>query len=164
MRRPRPGAAVLLLSGAAALLLTTTGTRLAASQEVVLTANETGEEVPVTDPWDGFWEGVPKVDVPLSAQSAVPPTGGRGSTMSARAVHDGETLFLLGEWPDASADRSLGRTEDFTDAVAVQFPAPGGTQVPAFCMGNPTAAVNVWQWRADSQRGVPEVVRPGRQR
>ena len=156
MRRPplRPGAAVLLLSGAAALILTATGTRLAASQEVVLTANETAEEVPAAAPWDGFWDGVPRLDVPLSAQSVTPPMGGRGSTMSARAVHDGETLYLLVEWPDASADRSLGRTEDFTDAVAVQFPAAGGTRVPAFCMGDPTAAVNVWQWRAASQADV----------
>lgn len=156
MRRPRsrPGSLTLLLCAAAALFLTTTGTRLAASQEAVLTANETDEEVPAAEPWDPFWDGLPQIDIPVSAQTVTPPMGGRGSTMSARAVHDGQTLFLLVEWSDPSADRSLGRTEDFTDAVAVQFPAAGGTRVPAFCMGDPTAEVNIWQWRAAWQADV----------
>lgn len=154
MSPPRAGTAVLLLSAAVALALTLTGTRLAASQELVLTANESREEVPAGEPWDAFWEAVPKVDLPLSAQNQVPPMGGRGSTMSARAVHDGRSLFLMVEWDDPSPDRSVARTEDFTDAVAVQFPAVAGTRVPAFCMGDPTASVNVWQWRAAWQADV----------
>jgi DMSO reductase family type II enzyme heme b subunit len=153
-RRARSAAGVVLLAFAVAGALTISGTRLAASQETVLTALRTEEEVPAEEPWATFWDGVPAVDVPLSAQTVTPPKGGRGSTMSARAVNDATNLYVLVEWRDSSADRSVGRTEDFSDAVAVQFPAVAGTQVPAFCMGDPTATVNVWQWRAAWQADV----------
>jgi hypothetical protein len=149
----RPTAAVVLPAVALAVVLTLTGTRLAASQETVLTALR-ADDVPAEDPWATFWDDVPGVDVPLSAQTVAAPKGGRGSTMSARAVHDGTSLYVLVEWPDPSADRSLARTEDFSDAVAVQFPAVASTEVPAFCMGDPTASVNVWQWRAAWQADV----------
>ncbi len=150
----RRGAALLALATAVAGALTATGTRLAASQEPVLVAMRTSERVPVRDPWDPFWDRVPAVDVALSAQQSVPPMGGRRLTISARAVNDGENLYIEVEWPDATADRSVGATEAFTDAVAVQFPASGTTQVPAFCMGDPTASVNIWQWRAAWQADV----------
>jgi hypothetical protein len=90
-----------------------------------------------------------------------PPHGGRGLTLSARAVHDGERLYVLVEWSDPTPDRSLARTQDFSDAVAVQFPAEASAQVPAFCMGDPTATVNIWQWRAAWQRDVARGAPPG---
>ena len=152
--RARSAAFVLVVAFGAAGVLTATGTRLAASQETVLTAKRIDGDVPVHQPWSAFWDDVPGVDVPLSAQSVTPPMGGRGSTMSARAVNDGTNLYVLVEWQDPSAERSVGKTEDFSDAVAVQFPAVAGTQVPAFCMGDPTATVNVWQWRAAWQADV----------
>lgn len=150
----RRGIAVLALALAAAGVLTATGTRLAASQEPVLVAMRTEGEVPWRDPWDPFWDRVPAVDVALSAQQSVPPMGGKRLTISARAVNDGENLYLAVEWPDPTADRSVGATDDFTDAVAVQFPTSGATRVPAFCMGDPTASVNIWQWRAAWQADV----------
>lgn len=153
LARARRGAAVLALTALTAGVLTATGTRLAASQEPVLVAMR-AQDVPWRDPWDQFWDQVPAVDVALSAQQSVPPMGGKRLTISARAVNDGEMLYLEVEWPDATADRSVGATEDFTDAVAVQFPASGATQVPAFCMGDPTASVNIWQWRAAWQADV----------
>jgi len=144
----RRGTALVALAAVAAGVLTMTGTRLAASQEPVLIAMETGDDVPVREPWDPFWSSVPALDVALSAQQSVPPMGGRRLTIEARAVNDGENLYVAVEWVDPKPDRSVGATEDFTDAVAVQFPASGAIQVPAFCMGDPTAGVNVWQWRA----------------
>jgi hypothetical protein len=154
--RARPSGVVLLLAIVVAAILTATGTRLAASQETILTARQTDGEVPVREPWSAFWDDVPKVDVPLSAQASTAPMGGRGLTMSARAVHDGTDLYVLAEWQDPSAERSVGRTQDFSDAVAVQFPAVAGTRVPAFCMGDPTATVNIWQWRAAWQADVAQ--------
>ncbi len=150
----RRGTGAVALAVAAAAALTITGTRLAASQEAVLVARTTTAEVPVRDPWDPFWDAVPALDVALSAQQSVPPMGGRRLTITARAVNDGENLYVEVEWQDPQADRSVGATEDFTDAVAVQFPASGATRVPAFCMGDPTASVNIWQWRAASQADV----------
>jgi hypothetical protein len=154
--RARSTGLVLGLAVVAAVILTATGTRLAASQETVLTALQTDEQVPVREPWDEFWDGLQKVDVALSAQAATAPMGGRGFTMTARAVHDGTNLYILVEWQDPSAERSVGRTQDFSDAVAVQFPGVAGSQVPAFCMGDPTATVNIWQWRAAWQADVAQ--------
>jgi hypothetical protein len=135
-------------------VLTATGGRFAASQESVLTAMRTDREVPVREPWDPFWDTVAKVDLPLSAQQAVPPMGGRRWTIAARAVHDTRNVYIAVEWNDPRPDRSVGATESFTDAVAVQFPAVASTAVPAICMGDPTATVNIWQWRAAWQADV----------
>lgn len=150
----RSGLGLVAATVAVAGILTVTGTRLAASQEPVLVALKTADEVPVREPWDPFWDEVPALDVALSAQQSVPPMGGRRLTITARAVNDGENVYVEVEWPDPQADRSVGATEDFTDAVAVQFPASGATQVPAFCMGDPTASVNIWQWRAAWQADI----------
>ncbi len=147
-------ATVLGLVVALATVLTISGTRLAASQQAVLTARHTAETVPVQDPWAEFWDRLPKVDVALSAQQVTPPMGGRRWTLSARAVQDGENLYVEVEWPDASPERSVGAPQDFTDAVAVQFPSVPSTQVPAFCMGDPNATVNIWQWKAAWQADV----------
>lgn len=147
-------AAVLALALAVAAALTVTGTRLAGSATTTITALRTSETVPLRDPFDAFWDEVPRVEIPLSAQQIVPPKGGRGFTMGARAVHDGENLYIAVDWADASADRSVDAPQDFTDAVAVQFPAVPGQAVPAFCMGDPNATVNIWQWKAAWQADV----------
>ena len=157
--RRRSGALTLALASGVALVLTLTGTRLAASQEAMLTARQ-AEDVPARAPWDAFWDDVPSADLPLSAQTVTPPNGGRGLTMTAHAVHDGAAVYVLVEWSDPTPDRSVGRTEDFSDAVAVQFPSSATTQVPAFCMGDPTAGVNIWHWRAAWQRDVARATAP----
>jgi hypothetical protein len=76
--------------------------------------------------------------------------------MSARAVHDGTNLYIVVEWQDSTTNRSVGRTQYFTDAAAVEFPGVASTQVPAFCMGDPTATVNIWQWRAAWQADITQ--------
>lgn len=155
-------AAVLLLSLGAAGALTASGTRLAASEGTVLTALRTDARVPADEPFASFWDRIPSVEIPLSAQQVTPPKGGHRWSMEARAVHDGQTLYILVAWPDSSPDRSVGRPTDFTDAVAVQFPAVAAQRVPAFCMGDPEATVNIWQWKAawqaDVHRGFQDIV------
>src|SRR5581483_4627287 len=159
----RRTAAVLALAVALAGLLTLSGTRLAASQGTVLTAMMTDRRVPVTDPWSPFWDEMPKVSVPLSAQQIVPPMGGHRWTLSARAVHDSQNIYLEREWTDPTPDRSVSAPQLFTDAAAVEFPSTAAVSVPALCMGDPNATVNIWQWRAawqaDVQRGFQGGVR-----
>ena len=145
---------VLALAVGLAGLLTVSGTRLAASQGTTLTAMATTDTVPVKDPWSSWWDRVPKVDVPLSAQQITPPMGGHRWTMQARAVQDGTNLYIMLQWPDATANRSVGAPQLFTDAAAVQFPGVAAEKVPAFCMGDPTATVNIWQWKAAWQADV----------
>jgi hypothetical protein len=60
------------------------------------------------------------------------------------------------EWEDGSADWSLSRQTEFPDAVAVQFPVTAGETVPAFCMGDPNAPVNIWQWKAAWQADIEQ--------
>ncbi len=150
----RRGVVLGALSLGLAGLLTASGTRLAASQGAAITALWTDEEVPVQEPWSEFWDRVPLVDVALSAQQTTPPMGGRRLTLRAGALEDRENLYLLVEWPDASPERSVTGVGEFSDAVAVQFPAQAGQRVPSFCMGDPQAQVNIWQWRAAWQADV----------
>jgi hypothetical protein len=140
--------ALMGLVAAAALVLTATGSRVASSQQTTLTALAASGDVPVKEPWDPFWDEVPAVEIPLSAQAAVPPAGGRSLSANVRSVHDDENLYVAVEWGDPSVDSSVGAPQDFTDAVAVQFPSVPGETIPAFCMGDPNAGVNIWQWRA----------------
>jgi len=140
--------AVLGLALALAAGLTLSGARLAVSQAIAIVAMRAPSPVPWQEPWAGFWGDVRMMPLPLSAQASVAPKGGKRLTLEAGAVHDGENLFVILEWPDASPSDSVSRTEDFTDAVAVQFPSEAGVGVPALCMGATDAAVNIWQWRA----------------
>ncbi len=137
-----------------ALILTIGGGRLAASQTPVLTAMRTEDTVPVRDPWAPFWNRIPKLDVPLSAQQITPPMGGHRWTVSARAVQDGSDLYVELEWADPRPDRSVAAPQLFSDAAAVQFPGVAGTTVPALCMGAANATVNIWQWKAAWQVDV----------
>jgi len=146
--------AVLGCSLALAGLLTASGGRFAASQEAVLTAMKADQEIPVREPWDPFWSRLPRVDLPLSAQQTLPPMGGSRWTLTARAVQDDTSVYIAVEWTDPAPSRSVATTQAFTDAVAVQFPAVASTSVPALCMGDPTATMNIWQWRAAWQADV----------
>ena len=150
----RRAAAVLSLAALLAAALTVSGARIAASQGTTITAMRTSESVPLREPWDGFWDRLPMIDIPLSAQQVTPPMGGRRWTLTAGAVQDSNRIYVVTEWADASPDRSVGSSQDFTDAVAVQFPAIAASTVPALCMGDPTASVNMWQWRAAWQADV----------
>lgn len=151
--RAKAAAPVALAFGLAAVL-TLSGTRLARSANTTLTAPHTAQTIPVRDPFDSFWDGLPRIQVPLSAQQVTPPMGGHRWTLEARAANDGENIYIEVEWPDSTRDRSVGAPQDFTDAVAVQFPAVAGQQVPAFCMGASDATVNIWQWKAAWQEDV----------
>ncbi|MEO1995466.1 MAG: ethylbenzene dehydrogenase-related protein, partial [Planctomycetaceae bacterium] len=68
-------------------------------------------------------------------------------TVEIRAVHDGKTLALHLSWQDAVMDARAVRTEEFSDAAAVQFSADD--QPPFLGMGSRQSQVSVWYWRAD---------------
>jgi len=68
-------------------------------------------------------------------------------TVAIRAVHDGTTLALHLSWQDAVMNARAVRTEEFSDAAAVQFSADD--QPPFLGMGSRQSQVSVWYWRAD---------------
>ncbi len=137
-----------------AIALTAANRRLAASQTVTLVAARSAEAVPLDDPSAGVWKRSIPIEVPLSAQRMTPPMGGGAHAITARALQDGERLYIRLEWSDDTGDMAINRVTDFSDAAAIEYPVTPGEQVPSFCMGNPDAPVNIWQWKAAWQAVV----------
>lgn len=143
------GAIVLVLAGAAAMQLL--GANPAISQSQTLIARE-AEGNPGLDAHSSRWDGVASVQLPVSAQpGAYAAGGGSIAAVSVQALHYEEQIFFRLEWEDPTEDRLTTRVEDFSDAVAVEFPAKAATSVPSICMGQADQGVNIWQWRADSE-------------
>ncbi len=147
---------ITLLALLVAAVLTLSDMRLASSQTVTLVAKRSEAEVPLDDPSAKVWKRANPVEVPLSAQNLVPPKAGGDRTMTARALHDDQRLYILLEWDDDSEDTLVSRQTEFSDAAAVQFPVTPGETVPAFCMGDPNAPVNIWQWKAAWQTDIEQ--------
>lgn len=148
--RPLVGLLVALLVGA---LLQAANINPAVSQTVLLNAYSVPDD-PGTDPSNEVWEKVGGVNVPLTAQAAAYFAGGSVQSIRAQAVHYNGKLYIRVHWSDPTDDSSTTRVEDFADAVALEFPAAQSATVPAICMGQAGAAVNIWQWRADSNAGL----------
>lgn len=114
---------------------------------------------PGMDPSGGPWARIPGVAVPMTAQATTYPFGGDAiPAVDVRALHYKGQLFVRVEWPDSSVNDSTFGTTLFADAAAVQFPAATGSKVPALCMGQADTGVNIWQWRADTEAGVPQTL------
>jgi complex iron-sulfur molybdoenzyme family reductase subunit gamma len=146
--------AVLALAG----VLQFTNTNPAVSQTLYLTAYESHSD-PGLDPSAGAWNDAAAVRVPLTAQrGSYAAGGGSVQTVSAKALHYNDTLYLRVEWKDATQDAATTKVEDFSDAVALEFPAKTASTVPSVCMGQADAGVNIWHWRADSDAGLRDPV------
>ena len=144
--------AVLLVAG----VLQLASANPAESQNAVLTAYAATQD-PGLDPASSEWANAVHVQVPLTAQAGTYAAGG-GSipVVSARALHFNGVLYVRVEWDDATKDETTTKVENFSDAVAVEFPAKSATSVPSICMGQAGAGVNIWQWRADSEQGLKD--------
>ncbi len=145
---------IMLVALIVAAALTITDTRLASSQTVTLMAKRSEELVPADDPFAEVWDRARAVEFPMSAQNVVQPKAGNQRTMTARALNHGDRLYIMAEWEDATQDMQASRQTEFSDGAAVEFPVAEGEQVPSFCMGNPDAPVNIWQWKAAWQVDV----------
>lgn len=72
-----------------------------------------------------------------------------------RSLHNGTQIAILLEWNDSIMDQGVLRSQDFRDAVAVQFPVAAVTlhgaehAEPPFTMGDAHGPVNIWHWKAD---------------
>lgn len=148
------GIAIVVAAGVVAAVTGLLGVMPASSQVQVVQVR-VAASVPGDDPFAAFWNDVQPVDVALSAQNLTRPMG--GGTVAAvqlRAVHDDKRLYIMSEWSDDTQDAAVDTTTSFTDAAAVEFPAAGTTRIPAFCMGDPGAGVDIWHWKAAWQHDV----------
>jgi hypothetical protein len=138
-----------------AVLFRTTDTNPAAAQTQRIGAWSVSTD-PGLDGSSPEWQSIVPVFLPATAQQVTPPIGG-GSVerVAVRAVHWEEQLYVMLEWSDVTVDRLSDRSESFTDAAAIQFPAIAGSAVPSICMGQADQAVNIWHWRSDQQEDLP---------
>lgn len=139
---------VILITAA---LLTYFKIPVANSQGLQLVVSRTQGDLPLEEPFSPLWDEAPAVEVPLSAQNVARPflMETRIKSVTARALHNDARLAVLLEWSDASQDDQTVAVQDFTDAVALQFPLAAGQ--PFFCMGQPGGNVSIWHWKADWQ-------------
>lgn len=151
MRVRSSGVIVLALSLAVSVVL-----YLAETNPAMAQTQSIGSWAVDSDPGlDGSapqWQSILPVVVATTSQQVTPPMGGGNlRNVAVRSVHWNERLYVMVEWIDSTADMTSDRPEEFTDAVAVQFPAEAASSVPAICMGQADQAVNIWQWRGDQQ-------------
>ena len=136
-------------------LLQFTGVNPAVSQTLFLTAYQAPDDP--ADPAAAVWKDTQSVQVPLSAQlGSYAAGGGSIATVGAQALHYNDRIYVRVQWADSTTDESTTRAEDFSDAVALEFPARSASSVPSICMGQADSGVNIWQWRADSEKGLAD--------
>lgn len=155
MRAGLPKLALLVSLVLVAALLKVTDANPAVAQTQAIGAWQVSEE-PGMNGFAPEWQSIVPVFLPTTSQQVTPPMGGGTiERVAIRAVHWEDRLYVMMEWPDRTEDTQSDRAEAFTDAAAVQFPAEAGSEVPAVCMGQADRAVNIWQWRADTQSAPP---------
>jgi hypothetical protein len=138
-----------------ALALQVLGANPAVSQGEALTAYSVFGDDDLLDPSVPVWDVADEIDVELTAQQVSYPFGG-GSVPSVqvRALQSDGVLYMRVRWADETADTAGSAVDDYTDAMAVEFPSVVGSSVPALCMGQADSGVNIWQWRATNQDGL----------
>lgn len=144
--------AMLLLAG----ILTFFKVPMSSSQGVTIVAAKINDALPVADLSAASWNEATTVSIPLSAQIVARPLfpQARIKEVNVRAIYNEQQIAFLVEWADETVDDAAVRVQDFSDAVAIQFPLVEGQ--PFFCMGQQGGNVNIWHWKADWQKGLVE--------
>ncbi len=126
------------------------------AQVASVVASRIDTSIPADDVWAQEWDEVPAAEIPMSAQTIVPPFGGGGvDAVTVRTVFDDEQIHVLVEWPDEEPDMSVNRGEAFSDAVALQFPGSAAAE-PPYTMGAAGLPVNIWHWKAVWQADIDD--------
>lgn len=126
-----------------------------------LVVQRTKGEVATPDPTAAFWKKVPRGAITLIAQPMVNPRPEKTNTetVAVQAVHDGTSIAFRLVWNDSERS-DAGRLNEFSDALALQFPVNGSAGTPPM-MGAKGLPVHIYHWRAQYQRdkdtGKPEM-------
>jgi hypothetical protein len=70
--------------------------------------------------------------------------------LAVKSLHNGSVIAFLVTWEDATKDVTM-YTDKFRDAVAVQIPVAGATDIT---MGKPGGRVLILHWKADWQEDI----------
>ncbi len=118
-----------------------------ASGHVLIAARHEGE-LPL-DPLDPAWQKAKPIEV--AVRSLWMREGGI-ERLQARALYNDKQIAILVEWEDPLTHNAFLRSQEFRDAVAVQFPlVDPEAKKPFFGMGAHDMPVNIWHWKADWQ-------------
>ena len=93
----------------------------------------------------------------VSPQMAMSRDHGRVRQVSARIVHNGETLSVRLTWEDSRKDDRIQDLDRFVDAAAVLFPLLEDAN--PLTMGDEKNPVNAWLWRADRDEPFDVIAR-----
>lgn len=125
------------------------------AQATKFTAKFVDQELSL-DPHAAIWTQTQSVTIKLNPQQIASPFGGGAvQELQARALHNGRQIAFLLEWVDITRDMEATQSDQFSDAVALQFPVDLGSNPGPF-MGDAKHTVNIWQWQAAWQRDIDE--------
>lgn len=107
-----------------------------------------------SDPFDPAWKQAPAVDLPMN------PLWQRPNPIShvvLRALYNDREIAFLLEWRDARPETGFSKTEEFRDAVALQFALPSEKPLTFVGMGHQQGPTNIWHWKSDWQAQLAQV-------
>lgn len=104
------------------------------------------------DPSAAFWNDVPAGSVKLISQPMIAPRPETLTTalITVQAAHDGTRIAFRLQWKDTEKSEA-GHLGEFSDALALEFPASDGP-LPPVMMGGKDMPVHLFHWRAQYQR------------
>jgi Ethylbenzene dehydrogenase len=117
-----------------------------------LVAKKVTADLSKPDPNAAYWADVPQGIVTLLAQPMIAPRPEKTTTdnVLVQAVHDGTRIAFRLQWKDPEKSEA-GRLGEFSDALALEFPAKDGP-LPPVMMGARDMPVHLFHWRAQYQR------------
>jgi len=109
--------------------------------------------------WDAMWSKAPEETISLLSQPMAIPKSAETFTpqLKVKSIHNDSWIAFRLSWKDI--DRSeAGKLGEFSDGVALQFPAKNSDVPPPVFMGAKGFPVHIFHWRAqyqvDKERGL----------
>jgi hypothetical protein len=113
------------------------------------------DKVPAADPDSRLWHRARAQRIALEGQAIITPLKSEATitAVTARALHDGETIAFLLEWRTEDMNEHTIKIDQFRDACGVFLGAyPGDTTL--WMMGTPDSPVTILHWKADWQKDI----------
>jgi hypothetical protein len=102
--------------------------------------------------WNALWDKAVEETVSLMAQPMAIPRSKITLTpqIKVKSIHNNSWIAFQLSWPDVDKSEA-GRLGEFSDAVAIQFPAKSNDSLPPVFMGAKDNPVHIFHWRAQYQ-------------
>jgi hypothetical protein len=130
---------------------------LAGSASAELLVHPVKADLSKAEPQAGYWQQAPELAVSLLAQPMISPRPVENATpaVTVQAVHDGKRIAFRMRWKDKERS-DAGRSGEYSDGFALQFPVKSNENPPAVMMGSTGDPVHIFHWRAQYQRDAEQ--------